>query len=139
MILRGIYSGCKCPGQYSSRAIIRREIIWGTITQVLIVQGATFPRDNYPGSNNPRGNHPGGNCLWGNHPGGQLSETAIFLGDNYHRRQFSGRVIIRRSINQGQWTGVGGNYLENNFLRGKFSGYRFCQLRIFSSYCSFTF
>ena len=89
MIRRGIYPGCKCPGQYSSTAIIRREIIRGAITQVVIVQGAIFLGVNYPGSNNPGGNHPGGNCLWGSHPGcaivrgWQFSLGIIIIGDNF--------------------------------------------------------
>ena len=89
MIRRGIYPGCKCPGQYSSTAIIRREIIRGAITQVVIVQGPIFLGVNYPGSNNPGGNHAGGNCLWGNHPGcaivrgWQFSLGIIIIGDNF--------------------------------------------------------
>ena len=40
---------------------------------------------------------------------------AIFLGDNYHRRQFSGRAIIRRSITQGAMDGGGGQLSGEQF------------------------
>ena len=44
---------------------------------------------------------------------------AIFLGDNYHRRQFSGRAIIRGSITQGAMDGGGGQLSGEQFSSGE--------------------
>ena len=44
---------------------------------------------------------------------------AIFLGDNYHRRQFSRWAIIRGSISQGTMDGGGGQLSGEQFSSGE--------------------